>query len=389
MKKKKLTLIALACVICLVAVPLSPPAYASRTAEEVQAEIDEKMAFLDELEERIVSSQSDKEKAEAAVQEYQQNYETLVGLIDEQELFLQDTEGQLDRKTKELSGTIAALQENRELFEKRLVAIYKMNNQSVLAQVLSVESFTDFFQMLDALQRISQNDTAVLEDLANKKEAFERQKLEIEGSISRLTEELATLQQNRDWAAAKVAEMQFLAAQAAAAIQESEQETEETEESVEELQAELDRIFAEAAARGSNDNDGSVRYDGPLSWPVPASSSISSYYGDPRSNTGWHYGIDIPAGEGTDIVAAASGTVITAEWHYSYGNYLIVDHGGGLRTLYAHCSALYVGVGTQVATKQTIAAVGNTGNSFGAHLHFEVHDGGGRVNPLDSGYLSV
>ena len=96
-----------------------------------------------------------------------------------------------------------------------------------------------------------------------------------------------------------------------------------------------------------------------------------------------HTGIDIGAGSGTDILAANAGTVITAGWNNSYGYMVMIDHGGGIVTLYAHASKLLVSTGNVVARGQTIAKVGSTGMSTGPHLHFEVRLNGVYKNPLD------
>lgn len=113
---------------------------------------------------------------------------------------------------------------------------------------------------------------------------------------------------------------------------------------------------------------------GTLLWPVPNYKYVS------RWMSAGHTGADICANAGQDILAAADGRVITAGWHYSYGNYIIIDHGNGLRTLYAHCSKLYVSYGQYVSQGDVIGAVGNTGNSFGNHCHFELYVGGVRVS---------
>ena len=115
-------------------------------------------------------------------------------------------------------------------------------------------------------------------------------------------------------------------------------------------------------------------------WPVGGNGGkISQYYG----NYG-HRGLDIAScGFGTDILAAASGTVVLSDWHYSYGKCVIVSHGHGVYTLYAHNSSLYVSVGDYVEQGQAIAAAGSTGNSTGVHLHFEVQINGRTVNPMD------
>lgn len=125
--------------------------------------------------------------------------------------------------------------------------------------------------------------------------------------------------------------------------------------------------------------------NGRFVWPVVGLYSISRNYGYASSaySGGYHKGIDITGGgaQGRVIVAADSGTVVQAGWNGNYGNCVIIQHSGGVRTLYAHCSSVNVSVGQYVYQGQAIARVGNTGYSFGPHLHFEVHVGGRPVNP--------
>ena len=124
--------------------------------------------------------------------------------------------------------------------------------------------------------------------------------------------------------------------------------------------------------------------DGELCWPLPGHTYISCHFGevDAFGNAG-HRGTDIPAPEGTPILAAHSGTVLVSGWNDSYGNQVLLDNGAGLSTRYAHMTAPAVTAGETVAAGQVIGYVGSTGDSTGNHLHFEVMQGGIRVNPLD------
>ena len=125
--------------------------------------------------------------------------------------------------------------------------------------------------------------------------------------------------------------------------------------------------------------------DGELCWPLPGHTYISCNFGDDDAygNSG-HRGTDIPAPEGTPILSAHSGTVIISGWNNSYGNQVLLDNGAGLSTRYAHMTAAAVSAGETVTAGQVIGYVGNTGDSTGFHLHFEVMQNGVRVNPLDA-----
>jgi murein DD-endopeptidase MepM/ murein hydrolase activator NlpD len=126
---------------------------------------------------------------------------------------------------------------------------------------------------------------------------------------------------------------------------------------------------------------------GPFTWPCPSCNIVSSEYGyrvhPIYGTTKFHSGIDIAASYGATIVAAASGTVVSASYSSSMGNYVMISHGDGLYTVYMHCSKLCVSEGDEVSAGQKIAEVGSTGASTGPHLHFSVRSGGAYVSPWD------
>ena len=147
------------------------------------------------------------------------------------------------------------------------------------------------------------------------------------------------------------------------------------------LDAELEKMLRELQQRENSQYVG-----GTFNWPTPVSyKRISSKFGWRKLNgeDNYHGGIDIPCPTGTNITASNGGTVIKSEWHYSYGYYVLINHGGGMSTLYAHNSKLLVSVGDVVTQGQVIALAGNTGNSYGSHCHFEVRVDGTRKNPMD------
>ena len=131
-------------------------------------------------------------------------------------------------------------------------------------------------------------------------------------------------------------------------------------------------------AQGPSDVTASGEYIRPVK-----GGYISCYYGDTDPKNDPHYAYDIAVGYGTPILATNDGKVLKAEWHWSYGYYILIDHGNGISSLYAHCSSLNVSVGQTVAKGQHIGGVGSTGYSFGNHLHFEIRKNGTRVNPAN------
>ncbi len=378
--------------LCLAVLVLGlvPQPVAARSTDEIKAEINAKKEQLNALEAQINDARGSKKEVEAVLAQYQTEYNELLALIDEQESAIALKENEVEFKTQQIALTVESIAKNQQLFASRLRAIYDMNGTgAMLGMLLSVDSYTDFVVASDAMKHISENDTQLLKDLAKEKEDYETRKVGLEADLAQLDVELEGLNADREWCHQKMQEMQgkiqIINAEIAAGLAESKK----TEAEVQELQAEYNRVFAAQQAKGSQAGDASVRHDGPLAWPVAGGGRISSWFGDPRANTGYHYGIDICAPEGTPVLAAAPGTVITAEAHYSYGNYIVIDHGQGLRTLYAHNSFLSVGVGAQVNTGDQIAGMGSTGDSSANHVHFEVHDGGARQNPAAPQYLNI
>jgi len=156
--------------------------------------------------------------------------------------------------------------------------------------------------------------------------------------------------------------------------------TQDQRDILDELLSDELRPYLLALCGGVGDTVG----DGTLQWPLPGHTYISCHFGevDAFGNAG-HRGTDIPAPEGTPILAAHSGTVLVSGWNDSYGNQVLLDNGAGLSTRYAHMAATAVTAGETATAGPGIGDVGRTGDSTGNHLHFEMMQGGIRVNPLD------
>ncbi len=361
---------------------------ASRTLAEVQKEIAAKKEEIKQLEATILANKNNIAVATEQLAEFQVKYDELVVLIGEQETLIELTRADLNTKLDQLSDTRERIIGNEALAIERLRAIFKANSSNaMMSALLAVESFTEYAQVSDTMLRISQRDKAMLHEMQAQRELYDWQRLDIEADLVRLDGELVELEENRASVNQSIEDLQASIAWAKLVIAQSEVDAKQSEEDLKALQAEQNRIFQESQNKGSKYGDGSIRYDGDLKWPVPGHYRISSHYGVYRSNTGSHYGTDVPGPTGTPIVAAAPGLVITATFHWSYGYYIVIDHNDGMRTLYAHNNELWVAAGDWVELGDPIAAMGNTGNSYGSHLHYELHDKGSRQNPLSYGYL--
>ena len=278
--------------------------------------------------------------------------------------------------------------------EERLVALYKSRDISALEVLLHAESLGSLVDQLSYRNQIGEQDKQILLDVGRTKtrvRAARKQTASLEAQVAEETAVLAAqVAEQRAATAALVAEQSRLAAARAskqsllASVEQGlaadEEELEATQAESAALAAQIASVQDSAASEGSGGSgSGAQSYSGFI-WPV--SGTLTSGFG-PRGG-GMHEGIDIAAPNGTPVRAAAAGRVIVAGWSGGYGNLVVIDHGNGIATAYAHLSAIYASGGS-VSQGQSIGAVGSTGHSTGNHLHFEVRVNGSPVDPL--GYL--
>ncbi len=273
----------------------------------------------------------------------------------------------------------------------RLVSIYEGEDPTTLDVVLEASSFSEALDQIDYLNSIAAQDRTVVRHVTGARDHMKALKARTGKTKERVTAITRVVQIRTDQQRAVrnrlLASQQGLSA-ARSGKRESLAEAHEDAAQYEGKAEDLLRVSAQLAARinaaqsvtySSSSGDSSPSASG-LVWPV--SGPVVSGYGWRWGRM--HEGIDIAAGYGTPIRAAAAGTVIYAGWMGGYGNLIIIDHGGGLATAYAHQSSFAVGGGS-VSQGQTIGYVGCTGHCFGPHVHFEVRSNGAAVDPL--GYL--
>ena len=274
---------------------------------------------------------------------------------------------------------------------KRIVEIYTSERTSSLAVVLESGSFSDMLDQLEFLNTIGRQDRKVagevetaklqMQETRNSTRKTRRQVAETTATVAARTAEQRAVRDRLAWSQRQLATARRDKRATLANVRE---DKEEALGHMRELQAESAALAAKIRSAQSSSivpaPTGAASAAGYV-WPV---------HGVLTSGYGWrwgrmHEGIDIAVSNGTPVVAAAAGTVIVAGWMGGYGNLVVVDHGGGVSTAYGHNTSVAVGVGQQVAQGQLIAYSGNTGNSTGPHVHFEVRINGAAVDPL--GYL--
>ena len=273
-------------------------------------------------------------------------------------------------------------EEKIELRKDRVVAYYKRGSTSLDAIVSSVEDPTDRIYLERAIEKIAEYDKNLLEEIKVDQENLEEEKKILEADVVRCAE----LKTDLEVKIAELSETKEIKTQYLAELKKDESEL---EKSIDALNAEAKALEAELAKANKNN---STYTGGKMAWPLPGHYVITSQFGNRLHPVlkvyKLHTGVDI-AGSGCNgdpVVAANDGTVIKATYSTAYGNYIIIDHGGGITTLYAHSSKLLVKAGDKVKRGQEIMKVGTTGYSTGPHLHFEVRENGKYVNPLN-GYI--
>lgn len=330
------------------------------------------------------------------VKEEKKDTLTEIDNLDKQITTTESTISSLEVEIKNLEDDISLAESNlefsqkqydakNEISKKRVAAYYMNGTTSFWEILLSSESMSDYMYRKQMVKSILDYDQQLLEqikqmkaEIEKEKAALEENKILVENKKKEAEEKKLALSQSKTVRTAYLAELNA---------------SEKTlSDSIDKLQAQADSLVAQIRAAASSSS--SSKYTGgTMTWPLPGYYTITSPFGNRMHPVlkvyKMHTGIDIAGSgcNGKNVVAAADGTVITAGWISGYGNTVIIDHGGGITTLYGHSQKLLVKKGDKVARGQAIMLVGMTGYATGPHLHFEVRENGKYVNPLD-GYLS-
>ena len=286
----------------------------------------------------------------------------------------------IEKKIVEINDKQSEYDKKLDNFKKRLRINREEGEISYLDMLLGSSGLADFFGELDRIGVMIEYDNKVMENIVVEKEELEGQKAEYEAALSRQLELKAELEQAELDLARQAEESASYINTLIANQAEYEKALKKKEEERAKINKELDD-YAKLLAEQNTKYIG-----GEFMWPVPTKYTyVSSEYAwrnNPLSGRReLHNGIDIPVAFGTDIYASNAGTVVKSTWHNSYGYYVMIDHGGGYATLYAHNSKLLVSVGDYVERGQVIAKAGSTGDSTGNHCHFSMYENGATINP--------
>ncbi|MBD2844766.1 peptidoglycan DD-metalloendopeptidase family protein [Paenibacillus sp. IB182496] len=391
MNRRALALVTVLLLVCVVFRPIS--GQAASTVEEIDQQISR-------VKNEMRSALNEKASAEAEMETIQQEREAtqeslnlVMDQINEVAVNMQnvsikiaDTELALQEAGRNLEDTEARIEQRDELLQSRVRLLYTSGFVSYMDVLLSSTSFADFLTRTDALQAILHQDKDILAEHKRDKELQIVQQQEIEDKMAEVTALYGRLEAYSMQLMEKEKQKEVM-------ILNYDKRTEELEHVSEEQEA----LVMQLARKNADLEKEKVRVQsvysgGKMLLPIGQGYRISSSFG-PRTHpiTGvkgkMHTGTDFAAPQGTPIYAAEAGTVIVAQVTSGYGNTVIIDHGNGIWTLYAHIrnGGIKVESGEQVKRGQKIAEVGTTGNSTGPHLHFEVRENEKPVDPM--GYL--
>lgn len=388
-----------------------------------ETEVNKKKA---ELESQI----ADKEQQVSSLQQQKNDVLSAIKKLDEKHAKAQEN---LESLTKQIEEKNSEIEKNSEELEKakekeaiqyedmkkRIQYLYEAGNISMISVILGADDFAEALSRTENFRQLTSYDRKQLEeykktckkienlekdlkkeksDLESYKQSAEEEKSNIETSISKKQAEISQFEAGIDAAVMAQSDLEGELAIQNEILKQLKEEVQNTAgqgssssssgESTNSNQNKTEQSQPETKPEtkpdsGQPDSSGSAQF----TWPCPASHNVTSPFGDRNSPTAGassnHKGIDIGAGSGSSIVAAASGTVTVSTYSESAGNYVTIDHGNGFHTVYMHASALYVKAGQKVSAGQQIAAVGSTGYSTGPHLHFGIMKNGVYVNPMN------
>ena len=336
-------------------------------AQQQQSELNKK---LNANKAKKKAEQSNKDILDSQIAEIQAEIDSLDAQVEE-------INDRIEQKDAELAAAHELSSKQYESYKDRVKLIVEKGSITYIEVLAKAHSLEDFFIRMDVMEQIADYDNTLLMELKENEQIIEAIKIEIENERAQVMSIMEQSLAKKRQLAQKQAASQKILNELAQTEKEITQELKKAKEAENAARNEIARLVS---------GDGSRYVGGKFLWPSTNSYRITSPYSMRVHPTlgvyKQHTGIDIGASYGTNVLAAADGTVIIAGWNNAYGNYVVINHGGGVTTLYGHNSSLTVSKGQKVSRGQVIAKVGSTGYSTGPHIHFEVQVNGSPVNPM-------
>ena len=303
--------------------------------------------------------------------------------LEVQEELIAQLDGLIVIKEAELAESQRKEAEQYDKLKDRVRFMHENGSMSYLSILLSSDDFSDFLSRYEIVSQISKYDKKLFEELKALKEQIAEQKASLEADRADAVKVKASMDANKQELEATYNDRNAQMKQIEAAEGDAKAQYLEIEAEEDRLSEEIKKAVNELAK-----SQASATYvGGSFMWPLPAANNVVTCKYGMRTHpiTGvykLHTGVDLRASSGTKIYAANSGTVTTAAYSTAYGYYVVINHGGGVATLYAHMSKMAVSRGQKVSQGAVIGYVGSTGYSTGPHLHFEIIKNGNYVDPI-------
>lgn len=379
-----ISLIALVAVLlCGVFAPLY--ANAAKTNSKIDG-LNSKLDQLDDQKKQLESDIADAKDQKADAVEQKNQLDSEIANLEEQITtingIIEELDADLVVKDAQVADLEVQIDEKYELFKKRMRSSYEQGPISVLSVFFSSEDFSQMLTQIDIVSEILNYDNELITSLEQSKQQLTDARAEVAENKETQQQARNKLKDREADLNAKIEESNALIAEINSNVADYESEYQKIAKEEDDLEAQLKK---ELAALNTPSN---VYVGGDLIWPLPSQyTTITSRYGyryHPVLHVNkLHSGNDISAPRGTPIYAINGGTVVTSSSSAAWGNYVVVDHGGGMSSLYAHMTSRSVSKGQKVSQGQTLGTVGNTGWSTGNHLHFEIRINGTPVNSMN------
>lgn len=363
--------------LAMVAAVMLTPFAKAATIDDWQNQLNNKNKQKDQIQEELNQSKKDLEAAEKELNALDQKIYQAGVELNQLTGELNETKAEIVKGLEELEQLKKDIEKQNDDLNARLRSMYKNGDVGMLSVVFGSSSMSDVLTNMDMVQRIYNADAELLKSIQEQYDLVDAQNRKLEALKVQLEEQQAVI-------AEKKSALEADEAEARARRNALQADADSLQKQYDAVKKEADSISETIKVLQSQNTQ---YIGGAMCWPSQASTRITSPFGwrylSLLGGRNYHTGVDIGAAGGTNILAANSGKVIKAGWNNSYGYMVMVDHGGGIVTLYAHSSKLLVKTGDVVTRGQVIALIGSTGMSTGNHLHFEVRVNGKYQNPLN------
>lgn len=384
----------------LILVLLTGSTIGATSISEAQKDVEQTEKELEQVQEQIDTFSQKKKKLEESVAEMDQKMTKLTTRIRTLNEQLKQQEEQIALTREELSVAKKKEKSQYEAMKKRIKFMYENGTHTYLDIMAGAKSFSDFLNRTEYATKVYEFDKNMLETYQETRKSIKEKEKILEEEQEELEALTAEALDQKEELSAIIDEKNEVIREYEASITSAKKKEKEYEAEIKEQNALIKKLEEEEAARRAAEQAAAEKAaaekeaenqtasqpgGGSFTWPCPSYTRISSDYGYRLHPTlgvdKFHNGIDMAAPSGTSILAASAGTVVSAAYSSTMGNYVMISHGNGVYTIYMHASSLAVLAGANVSKGQVIAFVGSTGRSTGPHLHFSVRINGEYVNP--------